>query len=294
MAGRPGVSAGRGLGLLSALVYAFLYAPILVLAALSFNASRLSGAWEGFTLDWYLRAAANPAILASLRNSLLVGAVVTALATALATAAAPRVPPPPLPAPGGARGAAHAPDRRPRDRGRGVAAAAVRRARPAPGLRHGDPVPRRLHRVLRVRRGEGAHRRLRQEPRGGGDGPGSGPAAHVPDGHAAGALARRGGGGAARVRAVDRRLRRDLVRRRRGRDHAAAADLLDGEERGVARDQRGVDAAAGRDRPAAARRVPARAGPRVAGGCAACWGSGSPCSARPSCSPAAGRPRGAC
>jgi spermidine/putrescine transport system permease protein len=88
MAGRTGVGAGRGLGLLTALVYAFLYAPILVLTALSFNASRLSGAWEGFTLDWYLRAAANPAILASLRNSLLVGAVVTALATALATAAA--------------------------------------------------------------------------------------------------------------------------------------------------------------------------------------------------------------
>jgi spermidine/putrescine transport system permease protein len=69
-------------------VYLFLYAPILVLAALSFNASRLSASWGGFTLDWYARAAANPAILSSLRNSLIVGAIATLAATAAATAAA--------------------------------------------------------------------------------------------------------------------------------------------------------------------------------------------------------------
>jgi spermidine/putrescine transport system permease protein len=69
-------------------VYLFLYAPILVLTALSFNTSRLSGAWAGFTLDWYVRAAANPAILAALRNSLIVGALATLVATAVATAAA--------------------------------------------------------------------------------------------------------------------------------------------------------------------------------------------------------------
>ena len=45
--------------------------------------------WEGFTLDWYLRAAANPAILASLRNSLLVGSRRRRLSRpSLATAAA--------------------------------------------------------------------------------------------------------------------------------------------------------------------------------------------------------------
>ncbi len=69
-------------------VYSFLYAPILVLAALSFNRSRLSGSWDGFTLDWYVKAATNPAILAALRNSLLVGATATLLATFVATAAA--------------------------------------------------------------------------------------------------------------------------------------------------------------------------------------------------------------
>jgi spermidine/putrescine transport system permease protein len=87
-----GSGGGRGSGLVlagwSLGVYLFLYAPILVLCALSFNASRLSGAWEGFTLDWYVRAAANPAILAALRNSLIVGTLATLVATTLATAAA--------------------------------------------------------------------------------------------------------------------------------------------------------------------------------------------------------------
>ena len=70
------------------LCYVFLYAPILVLVALSFNASRLSASWEGFTLSWYLKSITNPAVLTSLRNSLVVGAATTAIATALGTAAA--------------------------------------------------------------------------------------------------------------------------------------------------------------------------------------------------------------
>ncbi len=70
------------------LCYVFLYAPILVLVALSFNASRLSASWEGFTLAWYRKSMANPAILTSLRNSLIVAAATTAVATALGTAAA--------------------------------------------------------------------------------------------------------------------------------------------------------------------------------------------------------------
>jgi len=75
-------------GLLAALAYLFLYAPILVLVALSFNESRLSAAWGGFTLAWYTKAARDPAILSSLRNSLLVGFATTVIATAAATAAA--------------------------------------------------------------------------------------------------------------------------------------------------------------------------------------------------------------
>ena len=36
-----------------ALVVLFLYAPIGVLVAQSFNASRYRGHWTGFTLQWY-------------------------------------------------------------------------------------------------------------------------------------------------------------------------------------------------------------------------------------------------
>jgi spermidine/putrescine transport system permease protein len=79
---------GRGLGTLAAATYLFLYAPLLVLVVFSFNRGRLSASWDGFTLEWYARLAANPPLLASLRNTLVVALATTALATGLATAGA--------------------------------------------------------------------------------------------------------------------------------------------------------------------------------------------------------------
>ncbi|HET9316889.1 MAG TPA: ABC transporter permease, partial [Vicinamibacteria bacterium] len=76
------------LGSLTILAYLFLYAPILVLVAFSFNESRLTAEWKGFTLEWYARLLDSPQIRLSLRNSLLVAAVTTAVATAIGTAAA--------------------------------------------------------------------------------------------------------------------------------------------------------------------------------------------------------------
>jgi spermidine/putrescine transport system permease protein len=76
------------LRLLTLLVYVFLYAPILVLVAFSFNESRLTAEWKGFTLEWYGRLLASPPIRLSLRNSLLVAGVTTVAATAIGTAAA--------------------------------------------------------------------------------------------------------------------------------------------------------------------------------------------------------------
>ncbi len=73
---------------LSLLVYAFLYAPILVLAVFSFNRGRLTAAWEGFTLDWYVKLLHNPHVLGALRNSLLVAVVATGISTLVGTAAA--------------------------------------------------------------------------------------------------------------------------------------------------------------------------------------------------------------
>jgi spermidine/putrescine transport system permease protein len=78
----------RALGLWSLLVYAFLYAPLAVLAAFSFNQERLTATWRGFTLEWYWRLLENTQVLTALRNSLLVAVVATAIATAIGTAAA--------------------------------------------------------------------------------------------------------------------------------------------------------------------------------------------------------------
>jgi spermidine/putrescine transport system substrate-binding protein/spermidine/putrescine transport system permease protein len=78
----------RLLGLWSLLVYLFLYAPLAVLAAFSFNKERLTAQWRGFTLDWYARLLENTQVLGALRNSLLVAVAATGIATAIGTAAA--------------------------------------------------------------------------------------------------------------------------------------------------------------------------------------------------------------
>jgi len=67
---------------------AFLYAPILVLIVFSFNASRLSATWQGFTLEWYRLLLEDEALRLSVQNSLLVGLISTMLATALGLCAA--------------------------------------------------------------------------------------------------------------------------------------------------------------------------------------------------------------
>jgi spermidine/putrescine transport system permease protein len=72
----------------AALVYLFLYAPLLVLVAFSFNSGRLSSTWEGFTLAWYAQALADERLQASLRTSLGVALATTAISTAIGTAAA--------------------------------------------------------------------------------------------------------------------------------------------------------------------------------------------------------------
>jgi spermidine/putrescine transport system permease protein len=73
---------------LAALVYLFLYAPLLVLVAFSFNSGRMASSWDGFTLAWYAQALADERLQASLRNSLAVAVATTAIATAIGTAAA--------------------------------------------------------------------------------------------------------------------------------------------------------------------------------------------------------------
>jgi len=68
-----------------AALVAFLYLPILVLIALSFNESGLPTAWRGFTLDWYVSLMRNDPILQAVRNTLVVALAVTLVSTLLGT-----------------------------------------------------------------------------------------------------------------------------------------------------------------------------------------------------------------
>lgn len=70
------------------LVYLFLYAPIVILIGLSFNSSRFTTVWQGFTWRWYQLAWRDAELIAALRMSLIVGLLTTVLATVVGTAAA--------------------------------------------------------------------------------------------------------------------------------------------------------------------------------------------------------------
>ena len=76
----------RSFGLLTYAVFyvAFLYAPILLLPLFSFNDSAfISFPLSGFTLRWYGEMAADQAMLAALRNTLVVGAIASLGSTLL-------------------------------------------------------------------------------------------------------------------------------------------------------------------------------------------------------------------
>src|SRR6185436_16995250 len=62
--------------------YAFLYVPLVIVVVYSFNNSRLSAEWVGFTLDWYDKLFHNEEMLTAAGNSLTI-ALVASLASTL-------------------------------------------------------------------------------------------------------------------------------------------------------------------------------------------------------------------
>jgi spermidine/putrescine transport system permease protein len=79
----------RLLGLNAWMVYAFLYAPILILIVFSFNANpRNVSVWTEPTLRWYGEVFQNASVMNAIRNSLIVAAVATVVSTVVGTAAA--------------------------------------------------------------------------------------------------------------------------------------------------------------------------------------------------------------
>jgi spermidine/putrescine transport system permease protein len=66
----------------------FLYLPVAVLIAYSFNAARLATTWQGFSLQWYAVLARDHALAVALQNSLLIAMASTVIAVPLGVGAA--------------------------------------------------------------------------------------------------------------------------------------------------------------------------------------------------------------
>ena len=73
---------------MSALVYLFLYAPILALVALSFNRSRFSTVWQGFTWHWYGLVWQDRELVGALRMSLIIAIITACISVVVGTGAA--------------------------------------------------------------------------------------------------------------------------------------------------------------------------------------------------------------
>ena len=71
-----------------ALVFVFLYAPILILIIFSFNAGKSNAVWQGFSLGWYKELFHNRLIMQSVYTTLLVSLLSTVIATVAGTFAA--------------------------------------------------------------------------------------------------------------------------------------------------------------------------------------------------------------
>jgi len=80
------LTAGKGLLWLNMIFcFLFLYAPIAVLVAFSFNDSRLAASWQGFTLRWYVEVFNSRSVISAFQNSLIVAFAATIIATILGT-----------------------------------------------------------------------------------------------------------------------------------------------------------------------------------------------------------------
>ncbi len=66
----------------------FLYAPVIIMAVYSFNESRTSKIWGGFSLKWYISLFSNKQILTALTHTLIIAAVAMIISTIIGTLAA--------------------------------------------------------------------------------------------------------------------------------------------------------------------------------------------------------------
>jgi len=64
-------------------VFVFLYAPIVILIAFSFNDSRRNIVWRGFTLKYYWKALGDDSLIEAFTNSLIIASLSTVISTLL-------------------------------------------------------------------------------------------------------------------------------------------------------------------------------------------------------------------
>lgn len=69
----------------AAVMFLYMYLPILVLTFYSFNKSRFSAEWQGFTWDWYIKLFSDTRILVALKNSLLVAFCAVGISAVIGT-----------------------------------------------------------------------------------------------------------------------------------------------------------------------------------------------------------------
>lgn len=69
----------------SIIMYLFMYTPIVVVVAYSFNSARYGAGWGGFTFKWYSALLDNPVAISAAKNTLILASVSTLMATVLGT-----------------------------------------------------------------------------------------------------------------------------------------------------------------------------------------------------------------
>lgn len=69
-------------------LFAYMYLPIIILIAFSFNENRIATIWTGFSTQWYAVVLGNDDIIRAARNSLVIATSAMLIATVVATFAA--------------------------------------------------------------------------------------------------------------------------------------------------------------------------------------------------------------
>ena len=68
-----------------AIIFIFLYAPIVTLIVFSFNDSKSMGSWHGFTLKWYGELFKNDSLMEALYYTILIALIASIIATIIGT-----------------------------------------------------------------------------------------------------------------------------------------------------------------------------------------------------------------